>query len=143
MVYFVDRKQDLRPAWSTVWKAAQTAPRGGFPMYFLRSFIVLLRQLQRLYASGSIFQVPLVYNYSTCCTDRVLTRSIQQVRVYAFGVPTRLRVWCTPETLASQGGCVSIQTTQPTLIELTVTTIPKSIRYYTYFVPRDITRLYH
>src|SRR6266700_5173854 len=29
-----------------------------------------------------------VYNYSTCCTNRVLTRSAQQVRVYAFGVPT-------------------------------------------------------
>ena len=73
-------------------------------MYFLTSFIVLLRQLQRLYVSGSIFQVPPVYNYSTCYTDRVLTRSIHRVRVYAFGVPTCLRVWCTPETLASQGG---------------------------------------
>ena len=53
-------------------------------MYFLTSFMVLLRQLQRLYTSGSIFQVPLVYNYSTCCTNRVLTR---------FDTPsTRLRV---------------------------------------------------
>ena len=38
----------------------------------------------------------------------VLTRIyalVHQVRVYAFGAPTtRLRVWCTPETLASQGG---------------------------------------
>ena len=60
------------------------APQGRFPMYFLMSFIVLLRQLRRLYISGSIFQVPPVYNYSTCCTNRVLTR---------FGTPsTRLRV---------------------------------------------------
>jgi len=94
-------KQGLRLAWGTVWKAAQRAPREGFPMYFLTPFIVLLRQLQRLYISGSIFQVPLVYNYSTCCTNHVLTRLIHQVRVYAFGIPTRLRVWCTPETLAS------------------------------------------
>ena len=43
-------------------------------MYFLMSFMVLLRQLRRLYTSGSIFQVPLVYNYSTCCTNRVLMR---------------------------------------------------------------------
>ena len=43
-------------------------------MYFLTSFMVLLRQLRRLYISGSIFQVPLVYNYSTYCTNRVLTR---------------------------------------------------------------------
>ena len=27
-------------------------------------------------------------NYSTCCTNRVLTRSVHQVRVYAFGAPT-------------------------------------------------------
>ena len=58
---------------------------GDFSIYFLTSFMVLLRQLRRLYASGSIFQVPLVYNYSTCCTNRVLTR---------FDTPsTRLRVW--------------------------------------------------
>ena len=44
-------------------------------MYFLMSFMVLLRQLRRLYASGPIFQVPPVYNYSTCCTNRVRTRS--------------------------------------------------------------------
>ena len=73
-VHFTDRKQDLRPAWSTVWKAAQTAPWGGFPMYFLTSFMVLLRQSRRLYISGFIFQVPPVYNYSTCRTNRVLTR---------------------------------------------------------------------
>ena len=51
------------------------------------------------------FQVPPVYNYSTCCTNRVLTRSVHQVRVYAFGAPTtRLRVQCTPEALTNQGG---------------------------------------
>ena len=43
-------------------------------MYFLTSFMVLLRQLRRLYASGSIFQVPPVYNYSTYYTNRVPTR---------------------------------------------------------------------
>jgi hypothetical protein len=70
-------------------------------MYFLTSFMVLLRQLRRLYASGFIFQVPLVYNYSTCCTNRVPTRSVHRVRVYVFGAPTTcLRVWYTPETLA-------------------------------------------
>ena len=34
-VHFTDRKQDLRPAWSTVWKATQKVPREEFPMYFL------------------------------------------------------------------------------------------------------------
>ena len=42
--------------------------------------------------SLSITEIAKVYNYSTCCTDRVLTRLIHRVRVYAFGVPTRLRV---------------------------------------------------
>ena len=82
-VHFTDRKQDLRPAWGP-WKAAQKVPQEGFSMYFLSCFMVLLRQLRRLYTSGSIFQVPPVYNYSTCCTDRVLTRLIHRVRVYAF-----------------------------------------------------------
>ena len=54
-------------------------------MYFLTSFMVLLRQLRRLYTSGSIFQVPPVYNYSTCRTNRVLTRFDT--------LSTRLRVW--------------------------------------------------
>ena len=100
-VYFMDRKQDLRPAQSTVWKASQKTS-GGTSYVFPLCFTVLLRQLQRLYASGSIFQVPLVYNYSTCCTGRVLMRLIHRVRVYAFGVPTCLCVWCTSKTLASQ-----------------------------------------
>src|SRR6266702_6803736 len=61
----------------------------GFISYiFLLYFMVLLKKLRRLYTGGFIFQVPPVYNYSTCCTNRVLTRSAQQVRVYAFGVPT-------------------------------------------------------
>ena len=35
----------------------------------------------------------------------MLTRSVHQVRVYAFGaLTTRLRVWCTPEALTNQGG---------------------------------------
>ena len=46
-----------------------------------------------------------MYNYSTCRTNRVLTRSVRRVRVYAFGAPTtRLRVWCTPGALTNQGG---------------------------------------
>ena len=45
-----------------------------------------------------------MYNYSTCCTNRVPTRSAQQPRVYALGAPTtRLRVWCTYEALTNQG----------------------------------------
>jgi len=31
-VYFTDRKQDLRPAWNTIWKAAQKTPQEEFPM---------------------------------------------------------------------------------------------------------------
>src|ERR1700722_33613 len=51
----------------------------------------------------------LVYNYSTCCTDCVLTRSVHQVRVYAFSAPTtRLRVWCTYKALTNQGGGASV-----------------------------------
>ena len=73
-------------------------------MYFLMCFMVLLRQLRRLYTSSFIFQVPLVYNYSTCRTNRVLTRSVRRVRVYAFGIlTTRLRVQCTPKALTNQG----------------------------------------
>jgi len=64
--------------------------------------MVLLKQLRRLYISGFIFQVPPVYNYSTYRTNRVPTRSVRQVRVYAFGAPTtRLRVWCTYEALTN------------------------------------------
>ena len=78
-------------------------------MYFLMCFMVLLRQLWRPYISGFIFQVLLVYNYSTCRTNRVLTHLVRRVRVYAFGVlTTRLRVWCTPEALTNQGGGASV-----------------------------------
>ena len=73
-------------------------------MYFLISSIVLLRQLWRLYASSFIFQVPPVYNYSTCYTSRVFTRLIHQVYIYAFSAPTtRLHVQCTPKALTNQG----------------------------------------
>ena len=103
-VYFTDRKQDLRPARSTIWKVAQRASQEGFSIYFLMCFTVLLRQLRRLYTSGFIFQVPPVYNYSTCRTNRVLTRSVRRVRVYTFGTPTtRLRVRYTPKALTNQG----------------------------------------
>jgi len=78
-------------------------------MYFPLCSMVLLKQLRRLYIGGFIFQVLLVYNYSTCCTKRVLTRSVHQVRVYAFSAPTtRLRVWCTYEALTNQGGGASV-----------------------------------
>ena len=71
-------------------------------MYFLMYFTVLLRQLRRLSTSGFIFQVPLVYYYSTCYTNRVLTRSVRRVHVYAFStLTTRLRVRCTPEALTN------------------------------------------
>jgi hypothetical protein len=71
-------------------------------MYFPLCFMVLLKQLRRLYIGGFIFQVLPVYNYSTCCTNRVLMRSVHQVRVYAFGaLTTRLRVWCTPKALTN------------------------------------------
>ena len=44
----------------------------------------------------------ILYNYSTYRTNRVLTRSVHQVRVYAFGAPTtRLRVWRTYEALTN------------------------------------------
>jgi len=58
-------------------------------MYFLLCSIVLLKQLRRLYISGFIFQVSLVYNYSTCRTNRVPTRLVCQVRVYAFSALTK------------------------------------------------------
>jgi len=53
-------------------------------MYFLLCSTVVLKQLWRLYIGGFIFQVPPVYNYSTCCTNRVPTRLVHQVRVYAL-----------------------------------------------------------
>src|SRR6266704_5405564 len=77
---------------------------GGISYIFPLCFMVLLKQLQRLYTSSFIFQVPPVYNYSTCCTNRILTHSVHQVRVYAFSTPTtRLRVWCTYEAVTNQG----------------------------------------
>ena len=82
---------------------------GGISYVFPLRFIVLLKQLRRLYTSGFIFQVPPVYGYSTCCINRVLARSVHQPRVYAFGAPTtRLRVWCTYKALTNQGGRISI-----------------------------------
>ena len=105
IVYFIDYKQDLQIAQSTIQKVAQRASQEEFPMYFLICFTVLLRQLRKLYISGPIFQVPLVYNYSTCRTNRVLTRSVRRVHVYAFGaLTTHLRVWCTYKALTNQGG---------------------------------------
>ena len=141
IVYFTDYKQDLRTARSTIQKAAQRASQEGFPIYFLICFMVLLRQLRRLYISGPIFQVPLVYNYSTYRTNRVLTRLVHQVRVYAFStLTTRLRVQCTYKALTNWGGGVHQYIDHVVyFIQSTVTTILKSIRYYTYFVPQDIT----
>jgi len=49
---------------------------GGISCVFLLCFTVLLKQLQRLYIGDFIFQVPPVYNYSTCRTERVLTRTV-------------------------------------------------------------------
>jgi hypothetical protein len=68
-VHFTDRKQDLRPAWSTVWKATQKVPREGIFYIFLLHFIVLLKQITEAIHKRFYFQVPLVYNYSTYYTE--------------------------------------------------------------------------
>ena len=61
---------------------------------FLLYFIVLLKQLRRLYTSGFIFQVPPVSDYITWCTNAYLrvrctsllfTRSMHQPLAYASG----------------------------------------------------------
>ena len=66
----------------------------GISYVFILYFTVLLKQLQRLYTGGFIFQVPLVYNYSTCCTTAYLrsqytnhafTCSVHQPPIYASG----------------------------------------------------------
>ena len=44
-VHFTDHKQDLRLAWSTVWKATQKVPREGISYVFLLYFMVLLKQI--------------------------------------------------------------------------------------------------
>src|SRR5438132_14403457 len=58
-----------------------------FLMYFFWYFTFLLKQLRRLYIGGFIFQVPLVSDYSTWCTNAYLrvrctsllfTRSVYQ-----------------------------------------------------------------
>ena len=51
-----------------------------FPLYSM----VLLKQLWRLYIGGFIFQVPPVSDYSTCCTNHVPMRLVQQPYVYAL-----------------------------------------------------------
>ena len=56
---------------------------GGISYVFLLCFTVLLKQLWRLYTSGFIFQVPPVYNYSTCRTNHVFTCSVHQPLAYA------------------------------------------------------------
>ena len=66
---------------------------GGISYIFPLYFTVLLKQLQRLYIGGFIFQVPPVSDHSTCCTNYVLTRSVHQVYIYAFSaLTTYLRV---------------------------------------------------
>jgi hypothetical protein len=59
-VYFSDRKQDLRPARSTVWKAAQETPREEFPMYFF----CVLRFCWSNY--GGYTQVVSFFKYRQC-----------------------------------------------------------------------------
>ena len=63
---------------------------GEISYVFLLCFTVLLEQLRRLYTGGSIFQVPPVSDYSTCCTNPVRTRPVRQ---------PRLRVRCTDRPL--------------------------------------------
>ena len=41
-IHLTDRKQDLRSAWSTVWKATQKVPREEFPMYFFMFYSFIL-----------------------------------------------------------------------------------------------------
>ena len=66
---------------------------GGISYVFSLYFMVLLKQLQRLYTGGFIFQVPPMSDYSTCYTNCLFTRLVHQPYIYAFGVPiTRLRV---------------------------------------------------
>jgi hypothetical protein len=41
-VHFTDHKQDSRPAWSAVWKAAQKVPREGISYVFLYFMVLFL-----------------------------------------------------------------------------------------------------
>ena len=50
--------------------------------------VFYIKAITEAYIGGSIFQVPPVSNYSTYCANRVPTRSVQQLRVYAFDTPT-------------------------------------------------------
>ena len=103
-----------------------------FLCIFLLYFTVLLEQLRRLYIGGFIFQVPPVYNYSTCRTNRVPTRLVRQVRVYAFGaLTTYLRVWCTYKALTNQGEIYQY-------IDYTVCFNTRDSYYY----PKEYTILY-
>jgi len=75
-------------------------------IFYVFSFVFYsyIKAIMEVYIGGSIFQVLPVSDYSTCCMNRVLTRSVHQPRVYAFGAPTtRLRVWHTYEALTNQG----------------------------------------
>jgi hypothetical protein len=73
-----------------------------------RAISYLYLYFTRLRSNNYISKI-ILYNYSTCCTNCVLTRSVHQVRVHAFGAPTtRLRVWCTYEALTNQGGGASV-----------------------------------
>jgi hypothetical protein len=81
--------------------AVATRPSAGFGRVISRGGpnLVLTRVVTApnnppRYVIDIIISLPLiVYNYSTCRTNRVLTRSVRRVRVYAFGTPgTRLRV---------------------------------------------------
>ena len=58
------------------------------------------------------FKVPLVSDYSTCCANRVPTRLVQQLRVYAFNAPTTayalLHQLLVYKALTNQGGGASV-----------------------------------
>ena len=54
---------------------------------FLLYFMVLLKQLRRLYTGGFIFQVPPVSDY-IALYERVFTRLVHQPPIYAFDAPT-------------------------------------------------------
>jgi hypothetical protein len=55
---------------------------GGISYVFLLYFMILLKQLRRLYTGGFIFQVPPVSDYSIYCTNMYLYISTLSVYLH-------------------------------------------------------------
>ena len=71
-------------------------------LYNYREYFAIYFTIIQIYSRYNVYIS--LYNYSTCCTNRVPTRSVYQVHDYAFGTPTtRLRVQCTYKALTNQG----------------------------------------